>query len=430
MKIHFIGVGGIGISALAGYYLAKNWQVSGSDLEMSEITRDLKKQGAKIMPGHRALNLPEGVDRVIYSAAVPDDNPELVQARALGIPALSYAEELGELTKQYLTIAVSGAHGKSTTTAMLALMMIEGGLDPTVIIGTRLKEFNGSNFRLGKSRYLVIEADEWNRSFLHYHPTILVLTNIDKEHLDTYGDLEGVLQTFSRYFQNIAPGGVIIVNENDRPTARALRLKKQAAKIVFYGRGVWPLKIPGEYNQLNAEAAWQAAKFLGVPRETAKDALKNYKGSWRRLEPLVPRSPAKIWRQFVFFSDYGHHPTEIKVTLAGLKEKFPSRPLFLVFQPHQRERLTDLFADFSRSFREADGLVLLPVYQVAGREGGGGKTAADLYQAVKKPKAKFYLPNLKKSLNIIKNFRAAVVVLMGAGNIQREISQYFKSKLF
>lgn len=432
MKIHFIGIGGIGVSALAKYYLARGWQVSGSDLTVSEITDSLKSTGVKIKIGHQAANLADKIDLVVYSAAISKNNFELKKARSLKIPVLSYAEAIGELTKKYFTIAVSGAHGKSTTTALIALMMIKAGLDPTVIIGTKLKEFGGENFRAGKSRYLVLEADEWNKSFLRYYPNIIVLTNIDKEHLDTYKNLQGVVKTFRRYFKNIVPGGTIIANRFDKNIKIALNLKKTDTKVIFYGRSIWPLLIPGDYNQFNAEAAWQAIKLLGVSRKIAVEVFKKYRGSWRRAEPLELKRGGNHWRGFKFFSDYAHHPSEIKASISGFKEMFPKKPLAIIFQPHQAKRLTNLFKDFVSSFSEADILALLSVYQVAGREEAGSKTSKDLFSSIQKSgklKSVFYLRKFSESFNILKSYPGAVIVFMGAGDIDKEVRQYFKSKL-
>ena len=200
MKIHFIGIGGIGVSALAQYYLAKGEQVSGSDLASSEITELLKRKGAKIIIDQNAKNITKNIDLVIYSPAVKEDNPELKEAKNLGIKCLSYPEVLGELTKKYFTIAITGTHGKSTTTAMVALLLIKAGFDPTVIVGTKLKEFNNSNFRMGKSKYLIIEACEHEESFLNYWPKAAVITNIEKDHLDYYKNLNNI--SLSKVFNN------------------------------------------------------------------------------------------------------------------------------------------------------------------------------------------------------------------------------------
>ena len=206
MKIHFIGIGGIGMSALAQFYLAQGDQVFGSDLVTSLITDSLKKQGAKIFLGsHQEKNLKPDIDLVIYSAAVPKDNPELAAAKKRGIKCQTYSQALGDLTKKMFTIAISGMHGKSTTTAMLGLILEAADLDPTVIIGTKVKEWGiGNNFRLGKSKYLVIEADEYNASFLDYRPQIIVLLNIEEEHLDFYKDLSDIVRTFKKYIGHLA----------------------------------------------------------------------------------------------------------------------------------------------------------------------------------------------------------------------------------
>src|SRR3989344_8168224 len=222
-KAHFIGIGGIGISALARYYASQGWKVTGSDLTESELTRGLRHDGVRIVIGHSAKHIPLDADLVVYSAAVRNENPELQCARKLGIKTQTYAEALGDVTRKYFTFAVCGAHGKSTTTAMLSLILIEAGFDPTVILGTKLREFRNSNFRKGKSEYLVIEADEFNRSFLHYSPQIVVVTNVDKEHLDTYGNLGNVIRTFSQFFKKVPHSGAIVANKKDKNTLRALR---------------------------------------------------------------------------------------------------------------------------------------------------------------------------------------------------------------
>jgi len=231
------------VSALAGFYLSKGNRVSGSDLNSSQTTDSLKKQGAEIFTprpnkfdagqiGHSASNLKDDVDLVVYTAATQPNNPELKKAKRLGIKTQSYAQTLGDLTKQMFTIAVSGMHGKSTTTAMLALVLEKAGLDPTVIVGTKLREWGNSNYRVGKSRYLIIEADEYNASFLNYWPKIIVLTNIEEEHLDFYKDLKHIKATFKKYIGHLGKSGMLIANGQDE---NVVKLAKQArCKVVFY----------------------------------------------------------------------------------------------------------------------------------------------------------------------------------------------------
>jgi len=233
-KIHFIGIGGIGVSALAGYYLKKGFLVSGSDLVASEITDTLKKKGARIFIGnHKKENLPQKIKLVIYSLAVKSSNPELKEAKNKKIRTLSYPEALGELTKRYYTIAVSGSHGKSTTSAMIALILKKANLDPTVIIGTKLREFHNRNYRVGKSKYLVIEADEYKGAFLNYWPKIIVLTNIEPEHLDYFKSLNREIKIFKRYISHLPKSGLLIINTDNKNTKKIYdQLSKNNKKVM------------------------------------------------------------------------------------------------------------------------------------------------------------------------------------------------------
>ena len=279
-KIHFVGIGGIGVSSLARYYLAKGARLSGSDLTESDLVRELAAEGVIMRIGHHSDNLLRDVSRVIYSAAAKEDNPELKEARRRGLPCMTYAEALGELTKQYITIGVSGAHGKSTTTALLSLMLVHAGLDPTVIIGTRLAEFAGRNVCIGKSRYLVIEADEWNKSFFHYAPQVAIITNVDAEHLDTYKNLAGVIKAFNKYVTGLPKEATIVVNAQDKNTIAAIKgCKRTVIKFNEKNKRTpkWPLEVAGQFNQLNAEAAYRAAAVLGVTRKDAAEAVAKFR---------------------------------------------------------------------------------------------------------------------------------------------------------
>src|SRR3989344_5917739 len=227
--IHFIGIGGIGMSALARYFLSQNWQVSGSDASASFITQNLKREGARVYVGHRTSNLPSKTDLVVYSAAVlPEDNQELIKEKKTGTATQTYAETIGELTKKYKTITIAGAPGKSTTTALLSLVFIKAGLDPTIIIGTNLKEFGNRNFKRGNSSYLILEADEYQKSFLNYSPFAAIITNIDREHLDVYKNLSNIKKVFLKFIGNIQPNGFLIVNKDDK---NLFSLKNKIQKI-------------------------------------------------------------------------------------------------------------------------------------------------------------------------------------------------------
>ena len=375
-KVHFIGIGGIGVSALAQYYLKKEWQVSGSDLKDSEITRALQKKGAQIFIGpHKKENLKENVKKVIYTLAATPNNPELKKAKELRIEIQSYPQALGELTKEYFTIAVCGTHGKSTTCAMIAKILIEAGFDPTVFLGTKLKEFGDSNFKDGKSKYLLIEADEWQRAFLNYWPKIVVLTNIEKEHLDCYKDLKDILQAYKEFITNLPEKGVLVANEEDE---NVLKLKNQISKPKFKTQFFSSkqkeikiikeiLKIPGKHNLLNALAALTTARILKIPDKVSFQALSQYQGAWRRFEiKKIKKGKKKIY----LISDYAHHPTEIEATLKAIREKFGQKKLAVIFQPHQYQRTYYLFDEFLNVFSKnlSDFLVITDIFEVAGRE--------------------------------------------------------------
>lgn len=347
--IHIIGVGGIGTSALAQYYLAQGKVVSGSDASRSEITDLLKSKGVRIYIGHEANNV-RGADLIIHSAAVGKGNEEFDAAELERIPTKLYAQAVGDITEGYTTIAISGSHGKSTTTAMVAKILIDAGLDPTVIVGTKMHELDGNNFRMGKGEYLVLEADDYNRHFHNYHPTIAVVTNVDAEHLDIYKNIAGVKEAFVKFLSGTKQGGTIIANGQDRNTIDVIKstdlLKHQVILFNETDLAIHSLGVPGEHNQSNAEAAFWVAKTIGISEDQIARSLIGFRGSWRRLEEIKEN----------VYSDYAHHPTEIKATLGALKKDNPDKKLICVFQPHQRDRLNKLFDDFKEAFGFADEL--------------------------------------------------------------------------
>jgi len=427
MKIHFIGIGGIGVSALARYHLVKGNLVSGSDLASSEVTKALKKLGAKILIGsHTSKYLTSDVKQVIYSPAIPSNNPELKMAKKLGIKCQSYPESLGELTKKYWTIAISGTHGKSTTTSMIGLALEKAGLDPTVIVGTKLKEWGNSNCRIGKSKYLVIEADEWQAAFLNYYPQIIVLTTIEREHLDYYKNLNHILRTFKEYISHLPENGVLVANKDDKNILK-IKNKKSKIQINYYslkqkeGEKIKRiLKIPGEHNISNALAVLTVARILKIPDKTSFKALGEYKGAWRRFEITKNLYP----KPYIFISDYAHHPTEIKVTLKAAREKFPKNKIWCVFQPHQYQRTYYLWDDFVKVFKAApiNRLIITEIYDVAGREKKEIKekiNSKKLIKAINKRWA-VYLPKEKITNYLRKNLQGQeVVIIMGAGDIYK-----------
>lgn len=439
MKIHFIGIGGIGVSALARYYLNLGHKISGSDLVETEITKALKKEGAEISIGkHKASNLKKDTDLVIYTLATEKDNPELKKAKRLKIRIKTYPQALGELTKKYFTIAISGTHGKSTTTAMTAILLKEAGLDPTVLIGTKLKEFNDSNCRVGKSKYLVIEADEYGGAFLNYWPKIIILTTVEKEHLDYFKNERNIFKTYKEYINHLPKDGILIANKDDKNILKLQSyLKKPKIKIINYSLGQKgevskikkSLKIPGVHNVSNALSVFSFGKALGIKESFILKALSKYKGAWRRFEIIK----AKIKNTpYTLISDYGHHPTEIKATLQATREKFGKKRIILVYQPHQYQRTKLLFNDFVKSFDEADYLILNEIYGVAGREKGSLVSSINLAEEIEKRWAKEFKSQKmerKKIVRFIKNQseilkeisktikKNDILIVMGAGDI-------------
>lgn len=426
MRVYFIGIGGIGVSALAKYYLDHGHEIFGSDLASSEITDDLKRRGAKIFIGdQKPSNIPSKTDLVIFSPAVNSKNPEFAEAKRLRIKLWSYPEALGDLAKSHYTIAITGTHGKSTTTCMLGLLMQEAGLDPTVIVGTKLKEFGNSNYRGGRSKYLVIEACEHFESFLNYWPQIIVLTNIEADHLDYYKNISGVRRGFRKFISHLDKKGLLVANKDDKNVVELL--KKIKSPLNYYSlrqpdakKVKKFLKVPGSHNISNALAALTVARFLKIPDGKSFKALSLFGGSWRRFEEKDIKIKDEKYR---VVSDYGHHPTEVAVTLKAVNEKYPKYPIWCIFQPHQYQRTYYLFKNFVKVFKKASvkKIIIVDIYDVAGREEGKIKkkvSSEKLVRAIKRKEA-VYVPTIleaEKYLN--ENLTGKeIIVVMGAGDI-------------
>lgn len=361
-KIFFIGIGGIGISALAKMAISRGIEVAGvNDEESPKTLNSLREAGAKIFfhknrekfletaPSepkeqgtHTFLEIShvlfQEADMYVYSDAWIHRGPKIIEeAKKTGKPALNYFGALGEFAKDYKVIAIAGTHGKTTTTAMVAEILVEAGLDPTVIVGSFVKKF-GSNFRKGSSEYLVVEADEYNRHFLSLNPFISLVLNIEADHLDYYKDLRDVQDAFGKF------------------------LSQSENKIVDYQKyleKVPKLLVPGIHNRIDAAAAYAVAEFLQIDEEIIKKSLANFAGTWRRLEKKGETAKGTI-----IYDDYAHHPTEIKASLQGLRELYPKgeKKIFVLFQPHLYSRTKALFDDFTKCFEEADEIFLLPIY--------------------------------------------------------------------
>lgn len=419
-RIHFIGVGGIGMSALARFFLHEKKMVQGSDRSPSKITETLKTEGANVLPGHNADYITDDLDLVIYTEAV---NPttegyvELQAARDKNIPTVNYFEALGAVANPYYLIAVAGAHGKTTTTAMLTDVLEEGGLDPTAIIGS-LRSKTGSNFRAGSSKYAVVEACEYKRDFLHLKPEVLVITNIEHEHVDYYKDLADVQDAFRTIALSVPETGFIITDTSS-PTIKPV-LDGVVATVVDYRKYLdltLSLHQPGMHNRLNAAAARTVAATLGIDDAETKTALENFAGTWRRFEykgTFINEGGA-----IPVFDDYGHHPTEVAATIAGTREQYPNRHLTLVFQSHTYSRTHELFADFVTALSKADRVYLLPIY-AAREENTYGVTSEQL--AEKLNLAGVPTEVLQTNGGAAEAVRAntpqgGVVLVMGAGDV-------------
>jgi len=419
MNIHFIGIGGIGLSALARYYLAQDHEISGSDLEQSELTDALKEEGAEIFIGHNAKQITSNTDLVVYTAAINKDNPELVKAEKEGVPTQSYAEALGKLTKEHFTIAITGTHGKSTTAAMVASILIEAGLDPTVILGTKFDQLEHENCRIGESNYLVIEADEFNKSFLEHYPEILTVTSIEEDHLDCYENLEDIIKSYREFTTHLPKHGELIVNGDDH---NAKKLKYNRTQTFSLQNPVSEkikkvLQVPGKHNVSNALAALQTARALDISDEVSLKALSNFKGVWRRFDIKESKLNGK---EVTIVNDYAHHPTELKATLKAAEEKFPEQEKWAVFQPHQVARTSNLFDDFVEVMKETttEKLIVTDIYKVAGREEEEKTTSKELVDAVNRENV-VYVSKEKLKKFLLENFKNEVLIIMGAGDIYK-----------
>ena len=385
-RIHFVGIGGIGMSGIAELLANLGYEVSGSDAKRSEITERLAELGVRIAIGHAAANV-GNADVVVTSSAVAKDNPEVMVARASHIPVIPRAEMLAEFMRLRTGIAIAGAHGKTTTTSMVALMLEKAGLDPTAVIGGRLSAF-GSNARLGSSQYMVAEADESDRSFLLLSPTFAVVTNIDHEHMESYGTFENLIDAFVQFGNKVPFYGAVIACIDD-PVVAAL-LPRLTRRVITYGfseqadvrgegatsdgrtarcqvrtypnpardtaeRGELVIGVPGRHNLLNALAATAMGRELGVPFARMAEALRGFHGAERRYQLRGAVSGVTV------VDDNGHHPTEIAAVLRTAREGAPGR-LVVAFQPHRYSRTRDLMADFGPALGLADVVVLTDIY--------------------------------------------------------------------
>jgi UDP-N-acetylmuramate--alanine ligase len=400
--IHLVGIGGIGMSGIAELLLNLGYRISGSDIKKTEVTDHLSNLGARVFIGHKPQNV-DGADVVVFSSAIKDDNPEIVEARERLTPVIPRAEMLAELMRLKYGIAVAGSHGKTTTASMIGSILTSGGLDPTVIIGGRLNQWAGSNARLGNSDFLVAEADESDGSFLALSPSIAVITNVDYEHINFYRSMEDLRKTFVDFINKVPfYGRAILCLDDEEVQGLIPRLKKsyltyglnpqsdiRAAEIskeglntsfvvTFKNRPVGGVTIctPGDHNVLNALAAVGVGLELEIGFEHIREGLKDLGGLRRRFEIKDEKGG------ILLLDDYGHHPTEIVATISAAKECWPNRRLLVVFQPHRYSRTRDLYDRFVICFNQADFLIITPLYG-AGEEPIPGVDSKSLYEGIK-----------------------------------------------
>ncbi|MBI2108866.1 MAG: UDP-N-acetylmuramate--L-alanine ligase [Parcubacteria group bacterium] len=415
-KIYFIGIGGIGMSALARMMLSKGKEVFGSDRSESLITKQLEEKGARIFIGQKEENITSDIDVVVYTIAVEDSNPELKKARAFNIPTISYPEALGIISEGMFTIAVSGTHGKTTTTAMIGRVLSDAKKSPTMIVGSLLQE-QKTNFVKGTSDLFIVEACEYKRSFLHLNPNILVITNIDDDHLDYYKDIADIQSAFSELARKVPADGFVVTNPHDSRVAPAL--KNVHAKIIDYtsqNKNGLKLRVPGEHNILNAQVALAVADILKIPREDVFATLADFKGTWRRFE-----YKGKTKNGALVYDDYAHHPTEIKATLKAARELFPDKKIIVIFQPHLYSRTKLLMGKFAKSFGDADEVIVAPIYAAREKEIMGVNSEALAEKIKEQGVRSVSLKDTESIVNYIKtNAKPGdIIFTIGAGDIYK-----------
>jgi len=449
-RIHFVGIGGIGMSGIAEVLLNLGYKISGSDLKKSALTQRLADLGATIFEGHAAENV-AGAEVVVTSSAIiqnkSSNNAEVEEAHRLHIPVIPRAEMLAELMRLKYGIAIAGMHGKTTTTSMVAAVLAAGGLDPTVVVGGRVDAM-GSNARLGNSEYMVVEADESDRSFLKLSPVLAVVTNIDREHMDCYRNMRDVKRAFLEFMDRVPFYGVVVVCNDDAQLRRLfsqirrrtvsygtrrdsdfrIKLRKPAFKsveqrpathfhVTFGERdlGEFCLQVPGIHNVLNAAAAIAVGIGLDIESDDIRSALKNFRGVDRRFQLRGEAAGVSV------IDDYGHHPTEIRATLAAARE-YGFRKVHVIFQPHRYTRTRDLMEEFATAFGNADSLAVLDIYAAneAPIDGVTGESLARIIGETGKPAANYAGSFADAVASVVTAAQPGDMILtLGAGNVSQ-----------
>jgi UDP-N-acetylmuramate--alanine ligase len=454
-KIYFIGIGGIMMSAVARYFKAQGKEVLGSNRDNSELLEKLKTEGISVFLNHDEKNITPDVDLVIYTVAIPDDNPEMQKAKKLNLPIFSVYEILGKISENKKMIAVSGMHGKSTITSMLGLVAQKANLKPTVFVGTQVKEWQG-NFLAGDSDLMISEACEYRDNFFSYHPDILIINNLEPEHLDYFKTFANIQKSFWQLISQIKPGGKIIYNADDENVIDLLKNVNQekfsyalknpnvdllATKIIEDETGVQfttqskfselnnlsiKLKVSGKFNVLNALGVLLTAKVLQIEISLAVKSLENFTGIWRRFEFLGEKNGV------LFYDDYAHHPTEIKATLSAVQSKFKNRKVWLIFQPHLFSRTKEFLNDFAQALSSAENLIITDIYAAREKEDASisSQDLVDKINLQKRQNPAIYLDNFDKIEEyLISHVQANnVIITMGAGDVY-EIIDLIKKEI-
>lgn len=435
--MHCIGIGGIGVSAVAKFFVLSGAHVTGSDIAESDILQELRAMGIQISLGHSADNVPRDCELIIYTAAITENNPELVQAKLQNVRCMLYAEVLGAISKTRRTIAVTGMHGKSTTTAMLGCIFKKQ--DPLVIVGSKYKGFSHGNlhFTALRDTPFIVEADEYRAHMNYLRPQEIIVTNIDEEHLDFYRDIGHIVSSFQNFINMMPPAGNLYINA-ENPHASTL---KSSGRVITFGThaladfrafpgvfssgmrkigvelrkeplGKFCLRVPGMHNVHNAMAALSCAISNNISFHAAADALSQFTGLWRRSE-LVGE-----WCGVPIISDYGHHPTEIAATIAGVREMYPKKRIVLLYEPHQYDRTKKLFNGFVGALPLADHTIITDIFDVVGREDARDASSRELAEACGAAHVE-YGGALEHAFIALKKIiqKDDCVIVMGAGTI-------------
>jgi UDP-N-acetylmuramate--alanine ligase len=423
-KVYFVGIGGIGISAIARMMIEEGKDVRGSDMAESNVTEELKKAGAKIDIGQSFDLVPKDSELIIYTIAIEHyDENLLKKIKNSGIPSLTYPESLDLISKDKYTIAISGTHGKTTTTAMIAKVAINLGLDPTVVVGSILKD-QKTNFIGGRSKYFIVEACEYRTPFLNLNPNILVITNIEIDHTDYYKDIEDLKRAFRELLEKVPEDGFVVCNLSGENVADVVRGIK--ATVVDYGKflGKVPnLKVPGKYNKENAGVTLAVSDILNLDEVHAGKSLKGFSGTWRRFD-----FKGKTQEGALVYDDYAHHPTALKAVLSGTKEMYPDKKIIVVFQPHLYSRTKSLFKEFAGAFKNSDLTIIAPIY-FAREEEDKSINSEMLVDAVNKNGDKaIFLKEFKEIKNYLEENTEDenIILTIGAGDIYKVTENLIK----